>query len=446
MVDMEVSGEDRLPPIKFAVAKESPITRKYSNSLNFRREVLRVFVGIEGISTKIKRTIFHEGIGKIITDDPALHAAILNSNPCKDAFDKGISFINTLTNGSNPKIFSIKILNVNPDYDNDNEFKDILIENGIINWSRIKSKSSHTPTSIISAELDDYEKYKSLIKGHTLIKVAFGETLKIVPKFLIKQCFNCFKIGHLKKDCVNEKVCINCSTAHPEEDSCRLKQCANCGGDHCSVSRKCEVLKEAADVSLRKLKGDSHKPSFPSQKENYWSKKGQTHQHNNQFNPNEFNKTNLITQVSETIQSTLENNNSQLYANLVSTITETVKKSIESNLVTLINQIIQTQLDDSLKGWIASEIDQNLEKRRLAKQKNSTRQNVSTDGTPNSSNRQTPTQQKPSQTNQSTKPSSNKNANHNRNQNNSSLNNSIGDQHPSKKSKNADPSSHDKHD
>ena len=116
MVDMEVSGEDRLPPIKFAVAKESPITRKYSNSLNFRREVLRVFVGIEGISTKIKRTIFQEGIGKIITDDPALHAAILNSNPCKDAFDKGISFINTLTNGSNPKIFSIKILNVNPDY------------------------------------------------------------------------------------------------------------------------------------------------------------------------------------------------------------------------------------------------------------------------------------------------------------------------------------------
>ena len=388
-MDMEGVQEARLPAIKFSVVKEPGITKKYSNSLNFKKEVLRVFRGIEGIETKVKRTFFQEGIGKIITDDAALREAILNTKPCSNAFDKGISFINSLTNNeSKEKTFSIKILNVNLEYDDNEEFKDILKDNGIVSWKRMASRSSSNPTSIILAEVGDYLTYSKLIKRETLINIGFGETLKIFPKFLIKQCFNCFKVGHLKKDCTNSWTCIDCGQSHAQSDECgRVKQCANCGESHSSVSRKCTVLKEAADKALTKLTGVPPKFTFPPQDGNFWhkNKKPESQQSffNNPYPNNDEVTTNLTNLVTQKIESSLDE--------IINKVLDTVQQSIMAKIEKLIADMLKDKLE-SLDVLVNNLINANLDKRKKQNESRPSQTRSSSEQTPNSTHTSNSTQ------------------------------------------------------
>ncbi|KYN28601.1 Nucleic-acid-binding protein from mobile element jockey [Trachymyrmex cornetzi] len=64
----------------------------------------------------------------------------------------------------------------------------------------------------------------------------------------VRQCYNCYKFGHIKQFCKSNTVCINCGReAHGlcEAESC----CRNCGGTHRSTFRQCSVLEKNRSIN-----------------------------------------------------------------------------------------------------------------------------------------------------------------------------------------------------
>lgn len=57
----------------------------------------------------------------------------------------------------------------------------------------------------------------------------------------VRQCFNCFKYGHIKSMCKNEKRCIIC--ASKEHGRCQKEEkCISCGENHRSTSTQCKIF------------------------------------------------------------------------------------------------------------------------------------------------------------------------------------------------------------
>ncbi|KYN29938.1 Nucleic-acid-binding protein from mobile element jockey [Trachymyrmex cornetzi] len=64
----------------------------------------------------------------------------------------------------------------------------------------------------------------------------------------VRQCYNCYKFGHIKQFCKSNTVCINYGReAHGlcEAESC----CRNCGGAHRSIFRQCSVLEKNRSIN-----------------------------------------------------------------------------------------------------------------------------------------------------------------------------------------------------
>ena len=72
------------------------------------------------------------------------------------------------------------------------------------------------------------------------------ERFRYRPKLI--QCYNCYKFAHVARLCWKVgSVCGKCaSTDHPTKD-CQAHhndfKCINCGGNHESTSKYCEVVK-----------------------------------------------------------------------------------------------------------------------------------------------------------------------------------------------------------
>ncbi|KYQ58421.1 Nucleic-acid-binding protein from mobile element jockey [Trachymyrmex zeteki] len=64
----------------------------------------------------------------------------------------------------------------------------------------------------------------------------------------VRQCYNCYKFGHIKQFCKSNTVCINCGReAH---GLCEAESyCRNCGGVHRSTYRQCPVLEKNRSIS-----------------------------------------------------------------------------------------------------------------------------------------------------------------------------------------------------
>lgn len=59
----------------------------------------------------------------------------------------------------------------------------------------------------------------------------------------VKQCYNCFRYGHIKSLCKSQTACINCGeTAHGECN--KITKCRNCGLEHKSTYRKCPIFEK----------------------------------------------------------------------------------------------------------------------------------------------------------------------------------------------------------
>ncbi len=78
----------------------------------------------------------------------------------------------------------------------------------------------------------------------------------------VRQCYKCYKFGHIARYCKASAKCGLCGGApHPEgESSCASagastkKRCANCGGNHVAWSRQCPAAKEQrarAEIAYR---------------------------------------------------------------------------------------------------------------------------------------------------------------------------------------------------
>ena len=89
-----------------------------------------------------------------------------------------------------------------------------------------------------------------------------------------RQCYNCFKFGHIARFCTATARCGHCAaTAHKEGDSgCHAKlgkipcKCILCGGDHTAWSRDCKEQRNIGIEQERPTSGD-HRVSTQGKRE-----------------------------------------------------------------------------------------------------------------------------------------------------------------------------------
>lgn len=85
------------------------------------------------------------------------------------------------------------------------------------------------------------------------IKFGFHEVLvkEYIPAPF--RCFNCFRFGHSKKVCKNDRVCANCSLKFDENHECKTPtKCVNCHGAHNSTDKSCP--RYVRENSIQKIK------------------------------------------------------------------------------------------------------------------------------------------------------------------------------------------------
>ena len=65
----------------------------------------------------------------------------------------------------------------------------------------------------------------------------------------VKQCFKCFRYGHIKAVCKSDELCIVCTEkAHGRCD--KAPKCRNCGGNHKSTYKRCREYEHNKNVHV----------------------------------------------------------------------------------------------------------------------------------------------------------------------------------------------------
>ncbi|KYM97368.1 hypothetical protein ALC62_11973 [Cyphomyrmex costatus] len=79
------------------------------------------------------------------------------------------------------------------------------------------------------------------------------EVSPYVPR--VRNCYSCFRVGHISKSCKNDARCLFCGKkskeTHPEGEECHLKtlarqspRCINCLGGHLATYHECPIIHE----------------------------------------------------------------------------------------------------------------------------------------------------------------------------------------------------------
>ena len=236
---LKKNNTQKIPAIKFKIAAD--ISDKFKNQVELTKEINRCHQHLN--KRAIKFVSLKGNLIIIATDDQDTYD-LLSSNWPNDAFLKGIRMLEkNVQNKSSNKTLIIK--GVHPSIDiNDQEIAEQLKKQGLINVSRIISKSKQT-TSLLKAEAIDQDTYKACLLNK--IKIGYIRC-HTEPLRTVLQCFKCQKVGHTHFNCKSETVCPKCSGNHSLKECLVDNQvkCINCGGDHFACARKCPFLKEAA--------------------------------------------------------------------------------------------------------------------------------------------------------------------------------------------------------
>lgn len=72
----------------------------------------------------------------------------------------------------------------------------------------------------------------------------------------VKQCFNCYKFGHIKTVRRAKQRCIICGKEETHERCEKSVKCANCREEHKSTYRKCKVYKY--NMELKKITAENN--------------------------------------------------------------------------------------------------------------------------------------------------------------------------------------------
>ena len=329
----KVSG-NKIPAIKFTIAFDQ--CDKYKNQSTLSKEILRCHQTID--KKQIKFVSLKANLVIIATDVQDTYN-LLNKKWPSDAFIKGIRHLKKSEN--QPKGKSLIIKNVHPDIDpNEEEIKAQLVEQGLINVTRIINNRTKTPTSLLKAETTNESSYQAALSNK--IKIGFVKC-PTEPLKTVTQCFKCQKTGHAHYNCQNSSVCPKCSGAHSLKQ-CQQEngiKCSNCGGDHFACSRRCPYLKKASADKIKQLQ--NQKPT-PATNSNDITNKTRTYAQitkgDSQF----------IVGTNPNSNCTLETNIDSLFQNKILTIMEA---KIEQHIERIIEKLILEKLPALIESALA---------------------------------------------------------------------------------------------
>jgi len=103
---------------------------------------------------------------------------------------------------------------------------------------RLIKRRTGKPTQVIKVWCLE-EAYSRLLSTNISIN---GSTCLVEKQRTVHvvRCYNCQRLGHIARNCTNEKRCEICSLSHVDDSACSgALLCANCGGDHPSSSSSC---------------------------------------------------------------------------------------------------------------------------------------------------------------------------------------------------------------
>ncbi|XP_053691516.1 uncharacterized protein LOC128740034 [Sabethes cyaneus] len=67
------------------------------------------------------------------------------------------------------------------------------------------------------------------------------------------RCFQCWKIGHLARDCQGKKTSVNCGEEYHDEQCSKPSKCVNCNENHPANNPKCETLTMEMNIIRTKI-------------------------------------------------------------------------------------------------------------------------------------------------------------------------------------------------
>lgn len=134
----------------------------------------------------------------------------------------------------------------------EDELTQELKNQGVISAYRIKIKrdKKEIATNTIILTFNKPTPPKEIRAGFLNIKIE-----DYIPNPM--RCFNCQKLGHLKKHCKRNAVCPRCGNEGHSLETCSAEmKCVNCEGKHLSFSKTCPRWIEEKDI--QKLKAQKN--------------------------------------------------------------------------------------------------------------------------------------------------------------------------------------------
>ena len=111
-------------------------------------------------------------------------------------------------------------------------------------WLSTLKKDKRTSSLVI--EIDDAKMANTLIEEGLVLDHTLHGCMRYNPACRIKQCFNCYKYGHVSVHCQKSTKCGACSGPHRTSECTRDKaqKCPLCNGAHTSWDKRCEHRKK----------------------------------------------------------------------------------------------------------------------------------------------------------------------------------------------------------
>lgn len=142
----------------------------------------------------------------------------------------------------------------------EDEIREGLQDEKVIDVQKIKKKVNGVLTNTALCILT----FKRSVLP-TSIHFGFHEVLvkQYIPNPL--RCLNCFRFGHSRKTCKNDRVCANCSESFHEPNECSTPtKCVNCQGNHNNWNKNCP--RYVRESGIQKIKTQEKISYFEAKK------------------------------------------------------------------------------------------------------------------------------------------------------------------------------------
>lgn len=126
----------------------------------------------------------------------------------------------------------------------------------IVESKRFANRYTGKPTQVVkvncSKQSVDLLLETTLVVNEKVCKIERERPIKVI------RCFNCQRLGHLSKHCINERRCEICAESHGDKDRCSgVVLCVNRRGNHRASSSHCPVYR-SRHALLTKQYSESH--------------------------------------------------------------------------------------------------------------------------------------------------------------------------------------------